>query len=458
MAVKKRKLIQRAITLEQVSKLTSEQQNALKALWIESAQELVGIAEAEGGREGLLAVLQVGEEQLDTIIAAAKDKLPKTSSPRLQMAARAAEESAYNPGSVRPPLTEMELSRASAPYVSVAFAAELPSSIDYRKQLPVVRSQGDRGTCVACASVCVREHLEIVAGAPPDDIDLSEQFVYWYCKENDALPTMEGTFTHLGLECMQEIGVPEERYWPYNPFTIAGDESQGPPPEEALEKAAIYRISRLIRLNPERVEDLKTCIADGKVICFSIPVFDSWYYSAAVKRYGKITMPFPGEEANGGHAMTMVGYMDDKEAPGGGYFLIRNSWSPWGYQSTYGSGYGTIPYAYIESHCYAAYSADRHTESDIHIRDSAADDGDVPGENWYWNSPDMWVRNAPDGITMHQNPIQEQDNYFYLRVFNRGQAVAYNVNAHVYTCDLSPCIWPRNWKLLRTVESPAIKP
>ena len=105
MATKKRKLIQRAITLEQVSKLTSEQRSALMALWIETAQELVGIAEAEGGWEGLLAVLQVGEEQLEEIVEAAKENLPKTSSPRLLMAARAAEESSYNAGSVPLDLT-----------------------------------------------------------------------------------------------------------------------------------------------------------------------------------------------------------------------------------------------------------------------------------------------------------------------------------------------------------------
>ena len=28
----------------------------------------------------------------------------------------------------------------------------------------------------------------------------------------------------------------------------------------------------------------------------------------------------------GGHAMCMVGYQDDADVPGGGYFLVRNSW------------------------------------------------------------------------------------------------------------------------------------
>jgi hypothetical protein len=56
-----------------------------------------------------------------------------------------------------------------------------------------------------------------------------------------------------------------------------------------------------------------------------------------------------GSEASvGGHAMCCVGYQDDANSPGGGFFILRNSWGTgWAYQSPYGAGYGTIPYAYI---------------------------------------------------------------------------------------------------------------
>lgn len=37
-----------------------------------------------------------------------------------------------------------------------------------------------------------------------------------------------------------------------------------------------------------------------------------------------------------------MGYQDDASSPGGGYFLVRNSWgTSWGYQCPYGAGYGT---------------------------------------------------------------------------------------------------------------------
>jgi hypothetical protein len=51
-------------------------------------------------------------------------------------------------------------------------------------------------------------------------------------------------------------------------------------------------------------------------------------------------------------------YKDSPQGPGGGYFLVRNSWSTsWAYDSPYGAGNGTIPYQYIEDDAWEAYSA-----------------------------------------------------------------------------------------------------
>jgi hypothetical protein len=74
----------------------------------------------------------------------------------------------------------------------------------------------------------------------------------------------------------------------------------------------------------------------------------SWFQSAATRQSGRITMRIGNEPLTGGHAMCFIGYQDDRNAPGGGFFILRNSWgTTWASQSPYGAGNGTIPYAYI---------------------------------------------------------------------------------------------------------------
>ena len=62
---------------------------------------------------------------------------------------------------------------------------------------------------------------------------------------------------------------------------------------------------------------------------------------------------------------------------------------------------------------------------DIWIRDAAGDPGDDQyAESNFWNSPDLWIRNQPDGGTTHQSPEVGQDNWFYTRLRNRGVGIA----------------------------------
>lgn len=63
--------------------------------------------------------------------------------------------------------------------------------------------------------------------------------------------------------------------------------------------------------------------------------------------------------------------------------------------------------------------------ADLYVRDDPAD----PGTESYhapafWDSPDVWIRNADDGGTSHQDPKAGHENWFYARVHNRGSAAA----------------------------------
>ena len=80
--------------------------------------------------------------------------------------------------------------------------------------------------------------------------------------------------------------------------------------------------------------------------------------------------------------------------------------------------------------------------------------GHAGGDFWastFWNSPDLWIRNADDNGTAHQAPEFGQDNWFHARVRNRGATgaarhfvVTFNVlpwvgTEFVYPNDFLPC-------------------
>lgn len=82
---------------------------------------------------------------------------------------------------------------------------------------------------------------------------------------------------------------------------------------------------------------------------------------------------------------------------------------------------------------------------DLMVRDNLADVGSQPSTGAFWNSPDIWVRNAsptaeggaalpPNYATAgpHQAPISSQDNYVYVRVRNRGSRASFDAYVRVY--------------------------
>jgi hypothetical protein len=422
----------------------------LRELWITTAGEFVGICEATGGKEHVAEYLSVDSGKLDTLLKQASARIQRPAAETRRSIA-AAIKRIPGMGLVEPSKAQLKAHLAKAPYLTVRFPAAqartLPASVDWRSMLLPIRDQGRRPTCVAFSYVAMREFLEAQAGG---EARLSEQLLYWDCKQKDGQPTC-GARLDTGAQCLLDDGVCRGSFWKYETNPTPCPDMHGPPPANALSEAEKYKIERIITLNPRSVPDIKTCLADGKVVIFGIPVYGSWYESAAVWQYGNITMRVNWEPLRGGHAMCFVGYQDDPSVPGGGFFILRNSWGTgWAYDSPYGAGYGTIPYQYISDLNSGAFSADRRSDADVYIRDNPQDTGTVPSSHWCF-SPDIWVRLKPDGGTTHQNPELGQLNHVYVRVHNKGPAVAYNVTVNVYYAGFSPSLYPHNWVPIDTL-------
>lgn len=233
----------------------------------------------------------------------------------------------------------------TAPSIT-APAAPSAATVDLVQQMPPMRNQEHRGTCVAHAALAAYEHYLNIQGAYQD---LSEQFLYWNCKLQDGIPNQAGTWLAIAVPLLQREGCCLETTWPYNSTPMPGNEGQDPPPGGARLQALSFRAPGYKQLSPTFVNDMKNELAAGRCVAFSVPVFNSWLGSQWVAYNGDITMPVPGEVRVGGHAMCLVGYIDmPNPGLGGGRFILRNSWgATWGINSPHGAGYGTIPYAYL---------------------------------------------------------------------------------------------------------------
>lgn len=457
-------LIPNGVLLSAVPGLSARQIKTLNDAWIDTAQELVALAECpEVVRTPLARALGVDQAGLDAVVVSARAAIPITREPRsarsLQLGLEAAQADYGRGALLDEPPEEIARRRALPAYEPPRRRGVLPPSSDLLDRLPNdVRSQGGRGTCVAHAVVAVREQLEIAAGAARD-INLSEQFVYWWCKTHDGIPRTSGTYVSVGMRCLREMGAPPEDGWPYVSHPQGPDESQGPPPARCAQGDAAMRTLRTIELNPSDIQGIKTCLAEGRAVAYSVPVFDSWYHSEATRRWGKITLPLPGEAPDGGHAMTLVGYRDDAAAPGGGYFLVRNSWQPWAYDGTWCESYGYIAYAYIRKHADAVFSAERVEAAEVYLRDAADDTGRRPLPHPSWNSPDIRLRRedlSQDGA--HQRAKPGALNALFVTVHQRGPANAYQVQVELYAAPLSPWVRHEDWQLIGRSTAPVVPP
>jgi hypothetical protein len=69
---------------------------------------------------------------------------------------------------------------------------------------------------------------------------------------------------------------------------------------------------------------------------------------------------------------------------------------------------------------------------DVWTKDNEDDTGDVPTDPPWFRSPDLWVRNLPDGGLDHQNPIPGEENTLYVRLRNRGCGTAEWGEVHLF--------------------------
>ena len=103
------------------------------------------------------------------------------------------------------------------------------------------------------------------------------------------------------------------------------------------------------------VTDVQTAIANNKPVMMGFNVYDKTSSYAYFERLNTTNYTYnplnpsggliSGLRLLGGHAVPIVGYVNDTSQPGKGVFICENSWgTPWGYH-----GYFLLPYSVIQS-------------------------------------------------------------------------------------------------------------
>ena len=207
----------------------------------------------------------------------------------------------------------------------------LPTIVDLRPKDGPIENQGSLGSCTGHALAGALQFLELKNGDPVDPY--SRLFIYFNERlEEGTTDEDAGADIRDGIKTLAKYGVCSETYWPY-----IEDKFKDRPPLLAYQKAKPVEISEYKSLST--LMQIKSVLASGYPVVFGIIVYDS-FESEEVAKNGIVPMPGKDDGCIGGHAVTMVGYDDNKKC-----VIVRNSWgTDWG-----DKGYFYLPYDYVKN-------------------------------------------------------------------------------------------------------------
>jgi len=235
----------------------------------------------------------------------------------------------------------------------------LPSRYDLSSKMPPIGNQGSQGSCVGWATTyAVKSYnmkkkygwnYDITWKRVKVKIPNRPGWYTWkYVGEGSKNHIFSPAFTYNQINggrdrgsvisyatrlLVQKGATP----WSYMPYDDKNYLRQ--PSAKAKAKARTYRSLRFARLSFSSPEPIKAVISQGHPVIVGIKVYQNFH-----KLGSKVYDTFSGR-SNGGHAIALVGYDDNKRSSNGhkGAFKIFNSWGRnWG-----NKGYGWISYKHL---------------------------------------------------------------------------------------------------------------
>ena len=190
------------------------------------------------------------------------------------------------------------------------------------------KDQGGCGDCWAFAATAALESYTLINGRYDANLDLSEQVLVSCAGAGNC----KGGPLDLAATYLKNTGLPADSAYPYT-GGIGTCSNAAAGWQQNTDK--INGWSWLTNGTPT-LDTIKNGIYTYGPAVIAMEVYSDFYaYKSGVYSYTT------GKDL-GGHAVLVIGYFDSAAYPGGGYFIVKNSWG-----NTWGEGYGSEPGGYF---------------------------------------------------------------------------------------------------------------
>ncbi len=237
----------------------------------------------------------------------------------------------------------------------------IPKRMDLREWCPTPKLQGNFNTCAAHVVAALVDYFERRSFG--SSVTPSRRFLFRVAKnlaEAKGSP-QNGIYIRQAMGALKMIGTPPEKFFPYpdiaDPAAAATFDEE--PSAFCYALAGDYRAVTYYRLDtqdaegkgaakPEEIlEMIKRHLAANIPTTLGFPLYADIIKGSMTN--GELPYPPSGDQKLGSHAITVVGYDDDKTFTSAtdksekGALLILNSWGEkWGE-----SGFGWLSYKYV---------------------------------------------------------------------------------------------------------------
>jgi C1A family cysteine protease len=209
-----------------------------------------------------------------------------------------------------------------------------------------IKDQGNCGSCWAFASTGALESYTLIHGTYNPTLNLSEQILV-SCSGAGSCNggTLDGAASYI-----QYTGLPIEKD---DPYTATNSACSAAVSGWTSSTDKIFMWEWISAGAAPTASTLKNAVYTYGPVVVAMNVYSDFY----AYRSGVYTYTTGAYE--GGHAILVVGYADDASSPGGGYFIVKNSWGT-GWGEPFGAdagGYFRIGYSELNSPVqFASYS------------------------------------------------------------------------------------------------------